>query len=59
MCDGPCSDVNYLAERILGRVVGIYAPQLAVADPNDDELLAMINYQPDWLRPQRSANDHG
>ena len=59
MCDGPYSDVNCLAERILGRVVGIYAPQRAVTDPNDDELLAMINYQPDWVRPQRSAHDHG
>lgn len=52
--DGPY-ELKHITERILGRVVGIHAPDRVDGNPSDEELLAMLNYEPDWLKPYNDA----
>lgn len=44
--DGPYDDFNHLAERIAGRVVGIYAPNQTRTNPTDAELDVMLGRKP-------------
>ena len=44
--DGPFDDLSHLAERIVGRVVGIYAPHRTASDPSSDDLLLMQGKSP-------------
>lgn len=44
--DGPYGDINHLASRIAGRVVGIYAPHRTQANPTDAELDVMLGRTP-------------
>jgi hypothetical protein len=48
--DGPL-ELKSITEKILGRVVGIHAPDRVAENPSDEELRAMLDYEPDWLRP--------
>lgn len=50
--DGPY-DCGHLADKILGRVVGIYAPHRVDADPTDREQWEMIRSAP-WPYPTSS-----
>lgn len=54
MSDGP-HELKHITEKILGRVVGIHAPDRVAENPSDDELRAMLKYEPDWLRPYNDA----
>lgn len=54
MSDGPL-ELKYMTEKVLGRVVGIHAPDRIASNPSDDELRAMLKYEPDWLRPYNDA----
>lgn len=47
MSDGPY-DFNHLAERILGRVVGIYAPDRVQENPTDQEQWQMLRPETPW-----------
>lgn len=46
MCDGPYDDFNHLAEKILGRVVGIFAPHRVSENPTDQEQWEMLRDDP-------------
>ena len=50
MCDGPYDDFNLLAEKILGRVVGIHAPDRVQTNPTDQEQWEMLRESP-WPYP--------
>ncbi len=50
MSDGPYDDLNHLAEKIVGRVVGIHAPDRVDSDPSDQELWEMLRDSP-WPYP--------
>jgi hypothetical protein len=46
MSDGPYDDLNHLAEKILGRIVGIYAPHRIGSGPTDQEQWEMLRDSP-------------
>ncbi len=52
MSDGP-HNFPHIVEKILGRVVGIYAPHRVVADPTDREQWEMLRDDP-WPYPTSS-----
>lgn len=52
--DGPL-ELQHMTDKILGRVVGIHAPDRVPDNPSPEELQAMLDYEPDWLRPHNST----
>ena len=56
--DGPM-ELQHITDKILGRVVGIHAPDRVADNPSSEELQAMLDYEPNWLKPFNEALSGG